>query len=245
MCKTTSKQFLEHVASQHHSAVVKGWEKLYEKKQSYLYEVLKRHFVLGSALELGCGDGTITRKMCEDFESVTVVEGSKVFIKEARERVKASNLRFVNTLFEEFTSSERFNTIFMAHILEHLDVPVKLLGRSKRWLATDGKVLIVVPNANSLHRLVGVKLGMLKRKDELDKGDRLVGHKRVYTPQLLWQHVRKAGFRIIYNGGCMLKPLSNRQMESWSSELIEAFFAVGEDMPELCSEIYAICILKN
>jgi hypothetical protein len=39
----------------------------------------------------------------------------------------------------------------------------------------------------------------------------------------------------------MIKPLSNRQIEEqWSDEQIKAFFDLGDDMPEYCSEIFLI-----
>jgi len=231
------RQFLNDIARKHHSITIEGCEKLYKKRYDYLYEMLKKYFVLGSALELGCGNGILTQRICKDFEKVTAVDGSKIFIEKLKKQLKISNLHLVNNLFEEFSPNEQFNTIFMTHILEHVDTPVKLLKRSKEWLATDGRVLIVVPNANSLHRLIGVKLGMLKQKNELSEVDQIVGHKRIYTLQLLSRHIQNAGFRIIYKGGCMLKILSTRQMENWSPELIDALYAVGKDMPKLCSKI--------
>lgn len=246
MHKTTSKQFLNHTAEEYYPTIVKGWEGLYKKKRNYLYEILKPYFVSGSALEFGCADGVITRRMCEDFEHVVVVEGSITFIRELKKQIKAMNLNFINALFEEFTTSRRFNTIFMTHILEHLDSPVDFLSRSRDWLTSNGRLLVAVPNANSLHRLVGVELGILERQDDFNEGDRLIGHKRVYTPQLFWQHLSKAGFRIIRKGGCMLKPLTNRQIEAnWTRKLVDAFFAVGEDMPELCSEIYVVAEVEG
>ena len=239
------KQLLDNIAKEQYSVAIKGCEKLYKKRYDYLYEVLRKYFVLGSALELGCGNGIMTQKICRDFEKVTAVDGSQVFIDKLKNQLKTSNLRLVNSLFEEFSPNERFNTIFMTHILEHVDAPVNLLNRSKEWLAIGGRVLIVVPNANSLHRHIGVKLGMLKRKNELNEADRKVGHKRVYTLPLLSRHIQNAGFRIIHKGGCMLKILSTRQMENWSPELIDALYATGEDMPELCSKIYTVAEISK
>jgi len=234
------KQSLNNIARNHHSTIVRGGEKLYKKRYDYIYDTLKKYFVLDSALELGCGDGIMTKKICKDFREVTVVDGSEMFIEKLKKQLNFSNLYFINSLFEEFSPDEQFNTIFMSLILEHVNKPIGLLKRSKRWLAKNGRVLIVVPNANSLHRLIGVKMGMLVRKDELNEADHLVGHKRVYTSRILCRHVHNAGFRIIYKGGCMLKPLASRQMEDWPSELIDAFYAIGKDMPELCSKIYLV-----
>jgi len=183
----------------------------------------------------------MTEKFFKDFERVTVVDGSKMFLDKVKEKVKSDNLELVCAMFEEFNPEEKYDVIFMTHILEHMDDPVSLLVRSSKWLNKNGRILIAVPNANSIHRLIGVKMGMLEKKDDLNEQDKLLGHRRVYTTELLTQHVESAGLRVTHSGGIMIKPISNRQIESqWSDELADAFFALGEDMPDLCSEIYMV-----
>jgi 2-polyprenyl-3-methyl-5-hydroxy-6-metoxy-1,4-benzoquinol methylase len=234
--------FLEKSAMQYHSAVLKGWEKLYQKKRKWLYNTLKPHLRGKSVLEMGCADGEMTQWLAGEFELVTVVDGSKTFLEEAKVRIGAlGNVRYIHSMFENYLPEQAFDTIMMTHILEHLDDPILVLKRARKWLAREGRILIAVPNANSLHRFVGVKMGMLKAVDSLNEQDKLLGHKRVYTPRLLKEHINSAGLVIKKSGGIMIKPLSNRQIEAtWSDELIEAFFKLGEDFPELCSEIYAV-----
>ena len=39
----------------------------------------------------------------------------------------------------------------------------------------------------------------------------------------------------------MVKPFHNRYMEeNWSQDIIDAFFAISEEMPQFCSEIYGV-----
>ncbi len=235
------KFILENSAQQYHTEIVKGWEKLYIKKRYFLYQAFKKYFQGKKVLELGCADGAMTQWLIHDFESVTVVDGSEVFIKEIREKINSPYVTFICSLFEEYSPTEKYDSILVSHILEHVDEPVLLLKRIKKWLASEGRCFISVPNADSLHRLIGVKMGMLTEKDSLNEQDLLLGHKRVYTPQLLKSHIASAGYHIIKYGGIMIKPVSNRQIEAeWSDELIDAFFKLGEDLPDLCSEIYAV-----
>jgi 2-polyprenyl-3-methyl-5-hydroxy-6-metoxy-1,4-benzoquinol methylase len=183
----------------------------------------------------------MTKKLCGDFTTLTVVDGSALFLQQVKENVAASNLKLVHSLFEDFTPDRKYDTIFMSHILEHLDDPVSLLIRSRSWLAANGRILVSVPNANSLHRFVGVKLGLLPSHESLNEQDVILGHRRVYSPSLLKQQVTQSGLTIAHFGGIMIKPLSNRQIEAqWSDELIDAFFALSDDFPELCSEIYIV-----
>lgn len=235
------RNWLDKSASQYHNKIIKGWEKLYLKKRERLYEIFKRYQRPGQALELGSADGVMTERFCRDFESVTVIDGSAVFLNQVRKKIKAGNLRLVHSLFEEYVPSEKFDTVFMSHILEHMNDPVKLLLKARDWLAPEGRILISVPNANSLHRFVGVKMGLLESCESLNDQDIILGHKRVYTPDLLKKHVADGGLHVVKFGGLMIKPLTNRQIEAqWSEELINAYFAVSDDLPELCSEIYVI-----
>jgi len=235
------KDFLEKSADSYHNTIIKDWEKLYHKKREYLFNTLKQYYLPGTALELGSADGILTKRYCNEFEHVTVVDGSELFLKQIKQKIKAGNLSLFCSLFEEWETKNKFNNIFMTHILEHLDNPVSVLTKATKWLAKKGRIFIAVPNADSLHRIIGVKLGMIPAKNSLNEQDVILGHKRIYTPKLLKSHVAKAGLKIVKYGGCMVKPLSNRQIEAqWDDKLIDAFFACSNDLPDLCSEIYIV-----
>lgn len=241
MSNQDAKKFLEESAGMYHNDIVKGWEKLYTKKRERLYKAIQKYHVPGNALELGSADGIMTEKLLPEFSSFTVIDGSQLFLDQLNAKITSDRLRTVHSLFEEYESAERYDNIFATHILEHLPDPVLVLKKAKTWLSDKGRIFIAVPNANSLHRLIGVKMGMLERRDSLNDQDLKLGHLRVYTPEMLKKHVTDAGLNILHFGGLMVKPISNRQIEEhWSDELIDAFFALGDDMPELCSEIYIV-----
>ncbi|MFN4973372.1 MAG: class I SAM-dependent methyltransferase [Bacteroidota bacterium] len=236
-----SKEFLEQSADLYHNDIVKGWEKLYHMKRERMFQTLKKWHVGKKGLELGSADGIMTQKLCSEFEELTVIDGSELFLDQLLKKVQSPNIKVVCSLFEEYSTNEKYDTIFMTHILEHLDDPTLVLKKAKEWLSEKGRIIIAVPNANSLHRLIGVKMGMLEKTDSLNSQDIKLGHRRVYSPDLLKQHVTDAGLRVVHFGGQMIKPLSNRQIEEqWSDEQIKAFFDLGDDMPEYCSEIFLI-----
>ncbi len=236
------RSFLEKSACGYDSRIISGWEKLYKLKRARLYEELSRDFVGTAVLELGCADGEMTQYLVHDFERVVVVDGARQFLDQVAVRLgENAHVTYECALFEEFTPSEKYHSILMVHILEHLEDPVALLRRCREWLSPGGRVFVAVPNALSIHRRVGVHLGMLPRVDALNEQDVILGHRRVYKPDELHVHMQRAGYRVIRFGGVMLKPLANRDIERhWSPELIGAFFAVGEELPELCSEIYVV-----
>lgn len=208
----------------------------------YRAKTLLPHFKPPKVLELGCADGLMTEILVKHFKKVVSVDGSPKFCEKVRNTIKAKNLEVICSLFEEYRPKEKFDTIIMAHILEHVKDPVLIMKRFITWLKDNGVILIDVPNANSLHRQAGVKMGLLKRVKELNELDKKLGHKRVYTPESLSNDIKSAGLKIKEIGGVFLKPLTNKQIEeSWTEEMMDAFYELGKDYPEIAAEIYAVC----
>jgi 2-polyprenyl-3-methyl-5-hydroxy-6-metoxy-1,4-benzoquinol methylase len=157
----------------------------------------------------------------------------------------ARNLIKVHALFEDFQPKWQFNTIIMEHVLEHVEHPVALLQRVKQWLAPQGKILVGVPNGYSFHRLVAVKMGLLKEPCELNARDHTLGHRRVYTPKTFRNDLKLAGLCISKTGGVFFKPLSNQQIQDhWTDEMVQGFYELGKDFPDNAAELYAVCELS-
>ena len=205
----------------------------------FRYQTLKPHLQGPEGLELGPAEGEMTQFLVNDFERLTVVEGSGELLAQIPVR---SSLNKVHSLFEEFKPDRRYNTIIMEHVLEHVDRPVALLMKVKEWLMPTGKILIGVPNGNSIHRLVAVKMGLLKHPCELNSRDHALGHRRVYTQDTLRVDLQEAGLHLVEIGGVFFKPLSNKQIQDhWTEEMIQGFYELGKDFPENSAELYAVC----
>jgi SAM-dependent methyltransferase len=237
---TPSRQNLETVADNYSQQIIAGWEHIYHLKWRYTYRKLKEYARPGRALEMGCADGQMTDLISRDFEHTTVIDGSKKFIDLNSEKLAGRKIEFVHCLFEEFSPMQKFDTIFLVHVLEHLRDPIEVLRKAANWLAPQGRILVHVPNSNSLHRHIGVKMGLLKTNDSLNEQDIKLGHYRVYDFELLRSHLKQAGLREIASGGVGIKPLSNRQMNDWDQPLIEAFLKLGDEFPEISSEIFVV-----
>jgi hypothetical protein len=101
--------------------------------------------------------------------------------------------------------------------------------------------IVTVPNADSIHRHVGVAMGMLGEVTDLNEADHRIGHRRVYTRATLVADVTASGLEVEHAGGVFLKPLSNGQIEEqWSEELVLAFYEVGKRFPEMCAELMVV-----
>lgn len=191
------------------------------------------------ALELGSADGLMTEELVKHFEHVAVVEGAKKNIDWVRQRFP--QVQAHHCLFEEFESKEQFDDIIAARVLEHLDDPVSILVQMKKHLAPGGRIHIVVPNAESMNRKLGFAMGMISSLDELTERDRNAGHVRVYRKDSLCAHIRAAGLRIQELTGTFLKPVSNAQMLGWDQKVLEGLYALADELPLYCTELYAVC----
>lgn len=209
----------------------------------YRYETIRPKFIGDSCLELGPAEGEMTQFLLDDFKKLTVVEGSSKLLEKIPD---APKLVKVNSLFEDYRPSELFDTIILEHVLEHVDDPVSLLSIVKKWLSPNGRLFLGVPNANSIHRLAAVKMGLLSEPSQLNSRDISLGHRRVYTQASFIQDIEESGLCVIEKGGVYFKPLSNRQIEdNWNEEMIQGFFELGRDFPDFAAEIYAICFNKT
>jgi 2-polyprenyl-3-methyl-5-hydroxy-6-metoxy-1,4-benzoquinol methylase len=138
----------------------------------------------------------------------------------------------VHGLFENYTPNSFFDVIIASHVLEHVDEPLSILRRMRGWLCRGGKVVIVVPNRNSIHRQLAVLMGLQPALDSLSKRDLLVGHQRVYSFSLLKQHIENAGLRILESRGFFLKVLPNSMMLDYSTDLLWALNKISASLPE-------------
>ncbi len=225
---------------------VSGWYKntdwgFYTKIVWYSYVTIKPYFHGDTCLEMGPADGEMTKFIKDDFKKLVVVDAAEKYVKAAEKLAK--NIEGHTALFEEFKPLEKYDTIVMSHVLEHVTDPVLVLKRARSWLKPGGQIIAVVPNAGSLHRQLGVKLGMLERTTQLNDQDIEIGHRRVYTREALERDIKSAGLKTTKKGGVFLKLLANSQMQTFKDDkLIDGMFELGRDHPELCSEIYSVCI---
>ena len=192
-----------------------------------------------SALEFGCGAGGWTRVLCERYETVDVVEGSRTLLGQLRVGKYEQKLSRHHSLLEDFSPSvgKRWQHVFMTFLLEHLTDPVAALRKIGGLIETGGSLFLAVPNANSIHRVISTRAGITKSTNQLSENDLRVGHLRVYTIELLRSQVKEAGFSIDKEWSIGLKPLTLGQLENLSPQVGAALAASGDLAPEFSAYI--------
>ena len=137
------------------------------------YLSLKPYFKGKIALELGPALGQMTKYLVNDFEKLDIIEGSKELLDQIP---NYNNIVKYHSYFEEFITENKYDTIIMSHVLEHIEKPIEILKHIYGWLSEDGVFLISVPNAKSIHRLVAVEMGLLQSEFDLNERDNELGH---------------------------------------------------------------------
>jgi 2-polyprenyl-3-methyl-5-hydroxy-6-metoxy-1,4-benzoquinol methylase len=213
-------------------------------------EILKKYKQDGnpsqfSVLELGPADGVSTRIYVDKNWTLDSVDGSRVYAENLRNQYIGNNQVNVHeSLFETFEPTKTYDVIVMSHILEHVENPSQILLKAKSWMSESGIMLISVPNANSIHRELGVQLNLLISKYSLSESDLSIGHRRVFDDENFSKLASEVNLRIRKRDGFLLKMLSNAQMEGFlTNDQILQLHILGSKYVDICAELIFICDL--
>lgn len=194
-----------------------------------------------SLLELGIGHGFTTSRFARHFGRHVVVEGSRSVIAQFTASHSDCSAEIIEAYFETFETTERFDTVVMGFVLEHVDDPRIILERFNAFLAPHGRCFVAVPNGESLHRRLGKEAGLLDDMMALGPGDLQLGHVRMYSVDRLRNEIEAAGYRLVGLEGVFLKPFTTAQLQALNlpASVLRALCAVGVDYPELSCALLA------
>lgn len=205
--------------------------------------ILKTAKTITNALEVGCGEGYSTKFLSDHFADLEVLDASSNNLDMMRSRV-GKDLVSHNMLIEDFQASRKYDNIFVMHVLEHVEDSIDCLGHLETTLSDEGLLYIAVPNCMALNRRAGRLMGLLESYETLAPKDHLVGHRRLYTVDMLHEQCALAGLKVIELKGIYLKPLSEAQMYSLGDSAVRAFYRLGEDVPQYCADLFAVATKK-
>jgi 2-polyprenyl-3-methyl-5-hydroxy-6-metoxy-1,4-benzoquinol methylase len=175
------------------------------------------------------------------------VEASSSAIEDARKKL-GDGVAFVNSRFETASLPKRYDNILLTHVLEHLDDPVLVLKRvNEEWLAENGRLFLVCPNANAPSRQIAVKMGLISHNTAVTLSEAAHGHRCTYTLDTLEREAVAAGLKVIHRSGIFFKALANFQWDRVlqtdivSTEYLEGCYKLGQQYPDLCSSIFLMC----
>lgn len=196
-----------------------------------------------NVLEVGLGSGDLTRMLATYFLNLTCLDIEQSRLTEVAEYLQkfpdVNMPKFNCGAAEDAKFPKRtFDNIILFGLLEHCEDGAEVLKNLKLSLKRNGRIHILVNNAGSIHRWLGVELGIIDDVADLSESDIKLGHYRVYTVDTLSSELDQAGLKARYTDLHYLKPLPTTMMSAVEMDLHQAFCRLGRRFPELSSYIY-------
>ena len=240
---TSQKHFTEEIHKVYFSKELRGANEEY-------HLALREHMLSkvggSSALEIGVGAGDWSQSLANLYKTLDLVESAPSLLDNADllSRNKKAVVHCHCSNVEDFMPQpdQKWQDIFMTFLLEHLEDPVSTLKKIKQWLEPQGRLILAVPNANSIHRVLAVRMGLIKKIDQLSDNDIKVGHYRVYTKQLLKKHLKLAGFNLIQMENIGMKHLNITQLDSMPEDVVKILARSGDLCPPYSAYIGVIAM---
>lgn len=131
-------------------------------------------------LEIGCGNGILLKKMKDNGKSVTGIEPNEKLINIAKNI--NPDLAIIHGTSENLEKLvfEKFDTIIMTDVLEHIEKDGLLLDNLHKYLNKTGELVLVVPAYQALY---GIR-------------DKNIGHYRRYSKRTLKTLLKNNNFTV-------------------------------------------------
>ena len=141
-----------------------------------------RPYITGKTLlEIGVGAGQSILWFEEEGFDIDGIEPDGRNVSMINEKLERGKV--VESSVEEFSSKEKFDVIWMSHVLEHITEPVEFLKKIKENLRDDGIFFIEVPNCEYKPML----------KSSIEKNPHLFH----FTKKSLIKLVEKIGYKVV------------------------------------------------
>jgi SAM-dependent methyltransferase len=203
-----------------------------------------------TVLEVGCGPELLFGRTGDAggaLETWVTVEPSQTYGQHAAEAF-ADDRRFslVPGYLEEAVEELRrhapdgFDVVLLSGLVHETTEPEKLLLAARELLADQGVALVIVPNEQSMHRLLAVEMNLVKSAGEITKRNVELGQRIVYSPETLKDLLVRCGYVPVGFEGYMTKFLTNDQMqqvvELFGEAIVDGLEALGRRFPENAAE---------
>jgi 2-polyprenyl-3-methyl-5-hydroxy-6-metoxy-1,4-benzoquinol methylase len=168
---------------------------------------------------LGIGYEIVSRSIADvlgpRISSYTAIEGSRLLIERYQKQADFDfPFELTHAYFENYETHKRFDVIEMGFVLEHVIDPAAIVRRFAPLLKPDGIIVAAVPNALSMHRVLGQRAGLLNDVYALNEWDHKLGHRRYFDARLFRDLFTTSGCEVTRETGLMLKPFSTAQIEA-------------------------------
>ena len=170
----------------HHNYLIKSVKKLLEE-----VKINKNQLEL---LDIGCGNGKITKEISSQFKKTIGIDLSKEGIKQANE-YSNKNLSFKNVDMEDLIEIEKkFDFITSFEVIEHQYLPDLFLKNISKLLKINGYFLVSTPFHGYIKNLL---ISLLNKHDSHYNPMWRHGHIKFFSMKTFKKTLNNCGFKII------------------------------------------------
>jgi len=204
----------------------------------------------GVATEIGCGRSSIFESWSPKIKSQTI-EPIGLLLDEAKVRIQSPDMWTGYCARAEDVSNNheltKSDITIMSSILHEVENPSQMLIAAIALTKPGGLLAVIVTNKDSLHRILGVRLGYQAELNQKTSTEiRMQQAHGAYSMTELTEELQNHGLNIIKSETFFPKLFSHKQMQDFldnsliSFEFLKSMQALSDSLPGLGSEILAV-----
>ena len=182
-----------------------------------------------SIIDVGCGTGRISKNFKDN--DITLLDQHKKYLDIATKKVNPVSI--IKGNFLEIDINTTFDNIFMFGFIHEQENLKETITKAKTLMHDESKLFISFPNPNSLHRIVGEKMKIIKDSStSLSKTAIKYGTLRLISNKEIEEVFINQNLKIIDRKGICFKPYQNEIMEELELSVITELNKFAEELPE-------------
>lgn len=232
------------------------FERILEKyRRRKLIEIIREHIQPHSVsvLEIGPGYNSVLEDIHSSGKRVIIEPSTQLYDYNKSKYFEARNFSIHNVDISGFSAiklDEEFDLVILSSVLHEFIDAVSELSSIHKLMKKGAKLLLVVPNNESIHRQFGVTMGVLKSTSTLTRTEILMQQNKNYSCTSLTNFINSNGFITEFVTTSFVKPHTHSQMQEWfdtgviGEEDLESLYGLSNLFHPFNSEIFLIAIKR-
>jgi len=199
---------------------------------------------LKRVLEVGPGLNPICQDLSPDWE-VTMLEPIEYFFQDLRNRFsKNPRVNCLNSLLEDvnrLSDLREFDLVLMSSVMHELTDVDKALKNLLDLLAPEGKLIVIVPNKEYLHRMESLNLS---QERGLSETEIKMQQSMSFSPSSLVEFLQIRGFETLKVLTSFVKPYHHAKMQeliergALTLDSLDQLYEISSTFNPYCAEIF-------